>query len=100
MFYCRVLIFFLIIISSCTAISAQVNNNGNLYIAGNVFVNSSFTNTSTASYQNNGDLYLAGDFVNDQPAMTEGTGITRFINTSLQHISGSQSPVFHDAIFK
>lgn len=69
---------------------------GNAYITGNVFINSTFTNASSASYQNDGDLYLTGDFTNDQPGIAEGSGTTRFINTSLQHINGSQSPAFHD----
>ncbi len=76
-------------------IAAQVNNAGPLYISGNVFVNTTFTNTSTAAYKNDGSLYLTGDFTNNQEAMTEGTGATLFTGSSLQNISGTKSPVFH-----
>jgi hypothetical protein len=75
---------------------AQVHNTGNLYIAGNVFIDSSFINGSTASYQNNGSLYLNGDFINNQPAMMEGSGITRFGGAFRQHIGGIQPSLFHD----
>lgn len=74
---------------------AQVVNSGGMYISGNVNITTGFTNNSTAIYQNDGYLYLKGDFYNDQPFMTEGTGTTNFNGSSLQKISGSQTPDFH-----
>ncbi|HEX5151072.1 MAG TPA: hypothetical protein VFW07_06465 [Parafilimonas sp.] len=90
-----VLIFSFMALCAIT-LKAQVNNTGNLNIAGSVFISSSFTNTSTASYQNNGDLYLDGDFINSQAAMVEGTGTTRFRGSVLQHIGGTQPSFFHN----
>lgn len=75
--------------------AAQVNNTGPLYISGNVYVNTAFTNTSTAAYQNDGILNLTGDFTNNQGSMAEGTGATLFTGSSLQNISGTQRPIFH-----
>jgi Secretion system C-terminal sorting domain len=81
-------------------VAAQVNNTGPLYISGNVYINTTFTNASTAAYQNDGSLNLTGNFTNDQAAMAEGTGATLFIGNSLQNISGTQRPVFHDVTLK
>lgn len=95
----RYLLFF-ILVFFCCYVKAQVVNSGNLYIAGNMFVDSDFTNNATASYQNDGNLNLTGNFNNDQPIMTEGTGTTQFSSsTKIQKISGSKSPFFHDVIW-
>jgi len=94
MFFNRVLIFFLLTFS--VTINAQVNNIGQLYIAGNVFVNAPFTNSSTATYTNNGDLYISQQFTNDEEAMAEGTGTTYFIGNTKQLINGSEPSFFHD----
>lgn len=71
-----------------------------MYVSGNVYINSDFVNTSTAAYLNNGVLYLTGNFSNNQPAMAEGTGTTRFNGTSLQLINGTEQPVFHNVYFE
>jgi hypothetical protein len=95
----RYLLFF-ILVFFCCYVRAQVVNSGDLYIAGNIFIDSDFTNNSTASYQNDGYLNLTGNFNNDQPIMTEGTGTTQFSgSTKIQKISGSKSPFFHDVVW-
>ncbi len=94
----RSLLFFVLTFFSCY-VKAQMVNSGGLYIAGNVYNSSDFTNNSTASYQNDGFFELTGDFNNDQPFMTEGTGTTKFSGTSLQKITGSQACDFHDVIW-
>jgi hypothetical protein len=87
-----------VVLSICfsTVTFAQVYNTGNLYISGNVYLNDSFTNDKAATYQNDGDFYLTGDFINNQDAMAEGTGTTRFIGNKLQKIAGTDTTVFHD----
>ena len=90
---------FFILVFFCCYVKAQVVNSGNLYIAGNMYINTDFTNNSTATYQNDGYLNLTGNFNNDQPFMTEGTGTTEFSGTSLQKIHGTQAPDFHDVIW-
>ncbi len=91
---------FFILVFFCCYVKAQVVNSGNLYIAGNIFIDSDFTNNSTALYQNDGYLNLTGNFNNDQAFMTEGTGTTQFSgSTKIQKISGSKSPLFHDVMW-
>lgn len=86
---------FLYFFFSALSPAAQVNNNGNLFIAGNIYVKGDFSNATTAAYQNNGNFNLAGNFLNDQAAMAEGTGTTLFMGASRQEIAGSQPSVFH-----
>jgi hypothetical protein len=92
-------ILFFILIFFCCYLKAQVVNSGNFYIAGNMFVNTDFTNNSTATYQNDGAFFLTGDFQNDQFSMAEGIGTTSFIGTTLQRIKGSQPANFHDVVW-
>ena len=86
-------------ICCCSQLNAQVRNTGNVFISGNVFINTSFTNESTASYRNDGNLYLTGDFVNNQAAIVEGSGTTSFTGSALQLIDGTQSPLFHNIYY-
>ena len=69
-----------------------------MYVAGNAYINYTFTNNATANYQNDGYIYLTGDFVNNQPLVVQGTGTTKFMGSSLQKISGSRIPAFHDVV--
>lgn len=96
LFRCKICLCLLLLIVFNSIVKAQVNNTGIAYISGNVYVNSNFTNASTASYQNDGNFYLTGNFINDQASMAEGTGATQFIGSGLQNLNGSQTPVFHD----
>lgn len=89
---------FVVLIFFCCYLKAQVVNSGGLYISGNMYINTAFTNNFTAIYQNDGYLYLTGNFTNDQPFMSEGTGTTKFSSTSLQKIKGLQAPDFHDVM--
>lgn len=95
----RLLLILFINFFFCYPLIAQVNNTGKLYISGNIYVNSNFSNTSSATYQNDGSFSLTGNFTNDQPSVTEGTGTTSFIGTGLQKIKGTQDPVFHNALY-
>jgi hypothetical protein len=101
-FLCKSFLFSQVIL--CTFFSsgnlnAQVRNTGQLYIAGNVFANTDFSNASSAAYQNNGNFFLTGNFTNDQPSVTQGTGTTSFIGTTLQRIDGAQDPVFNNVYY-
>ncbi len=90
----RYLLFF-ILVFFCCYVKAQTVNSGKLYIAGNMYINSDFTNNATASYQNDGYLYLTGNFNNDEATMNEGSGTIEFSGTSMQKINGTQPPDFH-----
>jgi len=76
-------------------VHAQVNlqNTGTLYISGApdiLYVNGAFTNASTAALTNNGNLYVLQNLVNDQAAMTVGTGTLYFNGSAAQTFSGAQ----------
>ena len=91
---------FFILVFFCCYVKAQVVNSGNLYIAGNMFIDTDFNNNATALYQNDGNLNLTGNFNNDQAFMTEGTGITQFSgSTKIQKLTGSKPPDFHNVVW-
>lgn len=77
--------------------NAQAYNNGPMYISGNAYLSSSFTNTVAATYLNNGSFYLTGDFTNNQAAMAAGTGTISFLGSSLENINGAQASNFYNA---
>ena len=91
-------ILFTLFVFLCCYVKAQVNNSGNLYVAGNTYINTTFTNTSTGVYQNDGYVYLTGNFVNSAPSITEGVGTTSFNGTGLQKIGGTQPSTFHNVV--
>ncbi len=75
-------------------VQAQLNttNNGILYINGNstvVTINGSFTNSATATLTNNGQLVLKSNLVNNEAAITAGTGTLALTGTTAQTVSGS-----------
>ena len=75
--------------------NAQVNlqNSGILLSTGNndtLYINGSFTNTSTGALTNNGRLYIKQNLVNDQSFMSTGTGTLNLNGSSAQSISGTQ----------
>ena len=79
----------------CVYTNAQqaITNRGNLqiYTGASVSGFGNFTNTSTAAFVNNGNLHVKGHLINDQAAMTTGTGTLYLDGTSLQIVAGSQA---------
>jgi hypothetical protein len=86
------LLLYLMTVISCTSASAQFYNNGTFFVgtSGVLFINSSYTNTAAADYQNNGTVYITGNLVNNQASMPAGTGRTYFNGLSTQTLSGAQ----------
>jgi hypothetical protein len=86
----RQLLFILAILTT-TITDAQFYNNGTFFVGstGILSVNSSFTNTSGANLQNNGTIYIAGNISNSQGSMPAGSGTTVFNGTSAQTLSGT-----------
>ena len=84
----------ILLLGACS-LQAQVNmqNTGTLYITGSpdiLYINGSFTNTSTGALTNNGSLYVLQNLANDQAAMTAGTGTLYLDGTAMQTLSGTQ----------
>jgi hypothetical protein len=88
----RHLFLILVAASVCTTSQAQFYNNGVFYVGpSSTFTdNGSFTNTATAAYQNNGNVYISGNIQNSQTAMAAGSGTTIFNGTTPQTLSGTQ----------
>ena len=88
----RHLFLFLVAASVCTGSHAQFYNNGVFYVGSSSIldVNGNFTNTATAGYQNNGNVYISGNIQNNQPSMPAGSGTTYFDGTTAQTLSGTQ----------
>ncbi len=80
------------IILLCIEVQAQqsVYNSGNLTIASNasMMVTGDLVNTSTASLRNNGTLNLKSNLSNTGTFASD-SGLTEFIGTALQQITGS-----------
>ena len=88
----RHLFLFLVAASVCTGSHAQFYNNGVFYVGSSSIldVNGSFTNTSAAGYQNNGNVYISGNIQNNQSSMPAGSGTTYFDGATVQTLSGTQ----------
>src|ERR1700722_2139932 len=86
------LLLYLMTALSCTAATAQFYNNGTFFVgaSGVLFINSSYTNTTAADYQNNGTVYITGNLANNQSSMPAGTGRTYFNGVGAQTLSGAQ----------
>ncbi|MGI8952291.1 MAG: T9SS type A sorting domain-containing protein [Chitinophagaceae bacterium] len=97
--------FFILIIGVQTKVWAQMQNNGNLYIAsgGNMYVKTSFTNLaptysiSAPGYVNDGSLTITGDFTNSEANLANGNGTTTFAGTT-QNIAGSSNADFNNVV--
>jgi hypothetical protein len=90
----RILIVFILLLSSVIGFSqAAMQNNGNLQIhtGANMAAFGAFTNTSTATLQNNGTLYIKGNITNGQASMSAGSGATHLNGTSAQSVNGTQA---------
>lgn len=70
-----------------------VTNTGALFIKSNsdiFYTAGDFNNTSSAALTNNGSFYIKKDIINDEAAMTVGTGTFILNGTVLQKVNGSQ----------
>ena len=81
-----------VIALSGASATAQLYNSGTLFVGsgGVLFVNAAYTNTSGADYQNNGTVYITGNVSNSEASMPAGSGRTYFNGSSAQTLSGSQ----------
>jgi hypothetical protein len=81
-----------VIALSGASATAQLYNSGTLFVGsgGVLFVHAAYTNTSGADYQNNGTVYITGNVSNSEASMPAGSGRTYFNGSSAQTLSGSQ----------
>lgn len=87
------------------SIQAQITNTGNLTVVNGTQVSaiSSFENTATGSVNNNGELFLYGNLKNDGAmAYTMGIpgGILYLRGTGVQQISGNGTTTLYDVVFE
>jgi hypothetical protein len=70
---------------------AQFYNSGVFYVSSGTMLSTggSFTNTASAAYQNDGSVYISGNISNDQPSLPAGGGTTYFNGVTAQTLSGS-----------
>lgn len=83
-------------------IMAQTSNEGLLYIseATEFSTVERFNNLSTGSFYNDGDAFIYSHFHNDGILdFYQNTGLTRFIGTTEQNISGTQISYLYDVLF-
>jgi len=81
---------------------AQTSNEGTLYVAENTQFSTveRFNNLSTGSFYNDGDAFIYSHFHNDGILdFYQNTGLTRFIGTTEQNISGTQISYLYDVLF-
>jgi hypothetical protein len=79
--------------SSILSAQVSVTNTGILYITGSsdiLYINGSFTNSSSAAFTNNGHFHVKQNLTNDEAAMTIGVGTLYLNGTSAQIVSGTQ----------
>lgn len=91
-------------------VSCSVKSIGQLYNAEGVHVlpetvvsiEEIFQNYSSGSLIMDGELYLRGDFINDGVVdyTLKSYGLTRFIGTSIQVLSGTNTSYFNDVLFE
>lgn len=82
--------------------SGQTSNEGVLYVSENTKFSTleRFDNLTTGSFFNDGDTYIYSHFNNNGIIdFNKNTGLTRFIGTTQQTISGSQISYLYDALF-
>ncbi|MEO8934834.1 MAG: gliding motility-associated C-terminal domain-containing protein [Xanthomarina sp.] len=83
-------------------IKAQTSNEGMLYVSGDTQFSTveRFNNLNTGSFYNDGDAYIYSHFHNDGVIdFYQNTGLTRFIGTTYQNISGTQTGYLYDVLF-
>lgn len=94
----------LLLIGSVNICIAQTTNVGQLTILPNteVSVMDNFNNSATGSLLNNGDLSIYQNFNNNGQfsfLLAHNSGITRFVGSILQQITGSSISTFYDLSF-
>ncbi|WP_159022236.1 gliding motility-associated C-terminal domain-containing protein [Formosa sp. L2A11] len=91
---------FLLCVTS--GIIAQTSNDGVLYISENTQFStvSGFNNLSQGTFNNDGESFIYSDFNNDGVVdFYEDTGITQFVGSENQYISGSQVSYLYNVVF-
>lgn len=97
---CRIC-FVTLLINLKAKAQTDVQNTGILYSSSStdtIFVGGSFTNASGAALTNNGVLNIKQHLVNNQAAMTVGTGKLFLNGSSVQQISGTQTFKTYDLL--
>ncbi|MEI6866293.1 gliding motility-associated C-terminal domain-containing protein [Flavicella sp.] len=87
---------------SSSVLSSQIVNLGDIYISENETVSfmESFNNGSEGELYNDGLLYIYNDFTNDGVVdFLSDTGVTNFIGTAFQEITGSEDSYFYNISF-
>ncbi|WP_299782062.1 gliding motility-associated C-terminal domain-containing protein [uncultured Formosa sp.] len=81
---------------------AQTSNSGVLYVSENTQFStvSRFDNLSQGTFNNDGESFIYSDFNNDGVVdFYENTGITKFIGSDNQNISGTQVSYLFNVVF-
>ncbi|OBX25390.1 gliding motility-associated-like protein [Gelidibacter algens] len=98
----RYIIGIFIVVWSGYKTHAQTSNEGMLYVSENTQFSTveRFDNLTTGSFYNDGDTYMYSHFNNDGTLdFYQNTGLTRFIGSSYQAISGSKISYLYDVYF-
>lgn len=85
-----------------SALKAQTVNDGVLFVSESTqfSIVEGFNNLSTGKFYNDGDAFIYSDFNNDGVVdFYQNTGLTRFIGTTFQTISGSKISYLYDSYF-
>lgn len=81
---------------------AQTTNEGEFIVSENTILSTlgAFENTPTGTFYNDGDTYIYKGFNNEGIVdFTQETGLTRFVGSQSQNLSGSQPSYFYDILF-
>ncbi|PZD78088.1 gliding motility-associated C-terminal domain-containing protein [Mesonia sp. K7] len=81
---------------------SQTVNTGVMYVSENTTFSTvkEFNNTNTGTFYNDGDSYIYSHFNNDGIVdYVDGDGLTRFIGTSIQQITGLNTLYFYNVLF-
>lgn len=82
---------------------AQTSNEGVLYVAENTQFSTveRFSNLNTGAFYNDGDTFIYSHFHNDGVIdFYQNTGLTRFIGSSEQNITGTQTSYLYHVLFE
>ncbi|EGV44655.1 gliding motility-associated C-terminal domain-containing protein [Bizionia argentinensis JUB59] len=92
----------LVLLFAFSFMKAQTTNEGMLFVGEDTQFSTveRFDNLTTGSFYNDGDTYIYSHFNNDGTLdFYQNTGLTRFIGTSFQAISGSGISYLYDVYF-
>ena len=95
-------IFYIIILFFNMGLFAQTSNKGVLSVSENTTFSivEGFDNLSSGKFYNDGDTFVYSDLNNDGVLdFYENTGITRFIGSSTQNITGTEVSYLYNVVF-